>query len=128
MERSKWQNGAMRHAAMGLTGLLVGAGAYEAMWITGYPEVGFLGFVVVMMAMMAVGEALGPWRDEVEGHRVGDPVLVLWGPMLEWTPAYVVGFGHGAMDVCCVVESEWGVSGPQWFQTRDLMGLVGGEA
>lgn len=128
MERSKWQNGTTRHVAMAAAGLVGGGIGYGAMVATGYPHVGFLGLLLVTVAMSMVGEALGPWRDEVEGHRVGDPVLVLWGPMLEWTPAYVVGFGHGATDICCVVESEYGVSGPQWFRAADLMGLGGGAA
>jgi len=128
MERSKWQNGTTRRVAMVAAGLTGGAIGYAAMWATGYPEVGFMGLLLATVMGSMVGEALGPWRDEVEGHRVGDPVLVLWGPYLEWTPAYVVGFGHGATAIRCVVETEWGVTGPQWFRAMDIMALEGGEA
>jgi hypothetical protein len=123
--------GTMRRVAMataGLGGLGVG---YVAIVATGYPEVGFMGLALAAAAGGVVGDALGPWRDEVMGFRAGDEVMVLWADSvydarLVWTPAMVVGFGHGAMDLRVRVLGDWNVEA--WFMAQDVMGLEGGEA
>jgi hypothetical protein len=124
-------NGTMRKVAMATAGLGGMGVGYVAVVATGYPEVGFMGLALAAAAGAMVGEALGPWRDEVMGHRVGDEVMVLWADSvydarLVWTPAMVVGFGHGAMDLRVMVLGGWNEEAG--FMALEVMGLEGGAA
>jgi len=123
--------GTMRKVAMATAGLGGMGVGYVAVVATGYPEVGFMGLALAAAAGTMVGEALGPWRDEVMGHRVGDEVMVLWADStynatLVWTPAMVVGFGHGATDLRVMVLGDWNEEAS--FTAHEVMGLEGGAA
>ncbi len=121
----KWRNDNTRMGLMALTALTTGAYGWWAMWATGYPEVGFLALVLVGMAVVAVGEATGPWRTRAMGLEQYAPVLVMFHG--EWTPAYITGFGHGNV-VRCTVDNGGIWTYELSFWRHEVTALEGGVA